>query len=179
VSETEGSRGRILDAARELFVRQGFHATAVREIAERVGLTKTAVLYHYPAKLDLAAALAEPLLAAMEQAMADAAAAAPERRARAAVEGMLDAMLGHRELLGLLMRDSAFLAERTVFARFAGVLKKANALVAGPSPDLAALVRASQVIAVLADPIAMYSDASPVLLRAEILRGVDRLITTG
>ena len=175
MAETAGPRARILDAARALFLQQGFHATAVREIAERVGLTKTAVLYHFPAKLDIAAALADPLLAALEQATAEAA-EAPEHRGRVAVERVLDAMLHHRDLLGLLMRDSAFLASPTVFERFSRVLVQANALVAGPDPDFAARVRASQVIAVLADPIAFYSTADPEQLRREIMRGVERLI---
>lgn len=175
--QAAGPRERILDAARELFLRQGFHATAVREIAERVGLTKTAVLYHYPAKLDLAAALAAPLLDALEAAMVAAGQEPVERRGRAAVEGMLDALLQHRSLMSLLMRDSGFLSDRTVFDRFSRVLITATGFVAGPDPDLAARIRASQAIAVLADPIAMYADAPPDQLRREILRGVDLLLT--
>ncbi len=39
-------RQEILDAARELFVRQGYEATSVRRIAEKVGCSP-GILYHY------------------------------------------------------------------------------------------------------------------------------------
>ncbi|MFC4946152.1 hypothetical protein [Pseudonocardia sp. GCM10023141] len=74
------------------------------------------------------------------------------------------------------VRYSGFLADPTVFRRFSGVLIRATGLVAGPPPDLAATVRASQAIAVLADPIAMYADAPPEQLCREILRGADLLL---
>ncbi|MCU1485633.1 MAG: transcriptional regulator, TetR family [Actinomycetia bacterium] len=55
------TRQRILDAAAELFVERGYEATSLREIAERVGVTKAALYYHFPGKEDLLRALLEPL----------------------------------------------------------------------------------------------------------------------
>jgi len=42
----ESLRQDILDAARELFVREGYEATSVRRIAEKVGCSP-GILYHY------------------------------------------------------------------------------------------------------------------------------------
>jgi AcrR family transcriptional regulator len=42
----ESLRQEILDAAREMFVREGYEATSVRRIAGRVGCS-TGILYHY------------------------------------------------------------------------------------------------------------------------------------
>lgn len=93
-----GTRELILRAALDLFAAQGFHATSVREIAERVGVTKAAVLYHFPGKADILAELAEPMLRDLEAAVAAAEAAPPEQARRRTLEGLLDALIAHRHL---------------------------------------------------------------------------------
>ncbi len=47
------TRTRLLDAAAELFARQGFHGTTVREIAERAGVNLAAGHYHFGSKREL------------------------------------------------------------------------------------------------------------------------------
>ncbi|MCA1779532.1 MAG: TetR/AcrR family transcriptional regulator [Xanthomonadaceae bacterium] len=44
------TRGRILDAAFELFVEKGFAGVAMREIAERSGVTKSLIHHHFGSK---------------------------------------------------------------------------------------------------------------------------------
>jgi AcrR family transcriptional regulator len=50
-------RFQLLGAAREVFVAQGYHATAMDEIAERAGVSKPVLYQHVPGKLDLYLAL--------------------------------------------------------------------------------------------------------------------------
>lgn len=170
---TDDTRARILRVALEEFSARGFHATSVRELAERVGVTKTAVLYHFPGKADIVTALAEPMLAALDAALAKAA-DAPDAR-RAAIEGLLDVWLAHRYVLRMNLLDLGLAASGEVFARFRDGMLKANDLVAGPEPGFAAQVRAAQAIAMLSDPVVLFADAPPPELRAAILDGVDRL----
>ena len=170
---TDDTRARILRAALAEFSARGFHATSVRELAERVGVTKTAVLYHFPGKAGIVTALAEPMLADLDQALAKAA-AAPDTR-RAAIEGLLDVWLTHRYLLRMNLRDLGLTASEEVFDRFRDGMLKANGLVAGPEPGFAEQVRASQAIAMLSDPVVLFADAPPAELRAAVLDGVDRL----
>ncbi|NYG59772.1 AcrR family transcriptional regulator/DNA-binding XRE family transcriptional regulator [Nocardioides daedukensis] len=40
----------ILEAATRLFVRQGFHATSMREVAAEAGVSVAGIYHHYPAK---------------------------------------------------------------------------------------------------------------------------------
>src|SRR5476651_1549828 len=47
------TRERILDTALELFNEQGYDKTSLREIAERVGVTKAALYYHFERKEDI------------------------------------------------------------------------------------------------------------------------------
>jgi AcrR family transcriptional regulator len=51
------TRERILDVALDLFVDQGYDGTSLREIAERLGVTKAALYYHFEAKEDILMAL--------------------------------------------------------------------------------------------------------------------------
>ncbi len=69
VDVPDDTRSRILQVAFELFASRGYHATAVQKIAESLGLTKAAVLYHFPSKKDIIAALADPLLTDVETAV--------------------------------------------------------------------------------------------------------------
>jgi AcrR family transcriptional regulator len=47
------TRARILDIALELFNEKGYENTSVREIAERLGTSKTALYYYFTSKQDI------------------------------------------------------------------------------------------------------------------------------
>lgn len=55
--EHSDTRERILDVALELFTEQGYDGTSLREIAERLGVTKAALYYHFESKEDILLAL--------------------------------------------------------------------------------------------------------------------------
>jgi AcrR family transcriptional regulator len=54
---THDTRQRILDVALDLFTEQGFDATSLRQIAERLGVTKAAIYYYFESKDDILLAL--------------------------------------------------------------------------------------------------------------------------
>lgn len=47
------TRRRILDAAMRLFAERGYHASSNADVAEAAGLTRGAMLYHFPTREDL------------------------------------------------------------------------------------------------------------------------------
>ncbi len=51
------TRQRILSVALDLFTDQGYDGTSLREIAERLGVTKAALYYHFESKEDILMAL--------------------------------------------------------------------------------------------------------------------------
>lgn len=53
--DARSTRDRILDAANQLFYDQGIRAVSVDKIAERAGLTKRSLYYHFRSKDDLIA----------------------------------------------------------------------------------------------------------------------------
>ena len=48
--EKLATRGKILEAAREMFNENGVDATTMRAIADRIGYTATAIYYHFKDK---------------------------------------------------------------------------------------------------------------------------------
>ncbi|WP_040783331.1 TetR family transcriptional regulator [Nocardia pneumoniae] len=174
---TDDSRSRILRIALDLFAERGYHTVSVRELAERVGLTKTAVLYHFPNKSDIVAALVEPLLADCETVIESArGVAGPQARCWAVIEGLMDVWLSHGRLLRMQMQDQALSADNETFARLRTIALSAQELIAGPGADLPARVRAAQVYAALSDPVVIFADRPANELRAAILDGARRLL---
>ena len=51
------TRDRILDVALDLFIDQGYDGTSLRQIADRLGITKAALYYTFEAKADILMAL--------------------------------------------------------------------------------------------------------------------------
>ncbi|HVC39868.1 MAG TPA: TetR/AcrR family transcriptional regulator [Candidatus Dormibacteraeota bacterium] len=53
------TRGRILEAALDLFTELGFDKTSLRQVSERVGVTKAALYYHFQSKEEILSTLIE------------------------------------------------------------------------------------------------------------------------
>ncbi|MDR7167167.1 AcrR family transcriptional regulator [Nocardia kruczakiae] len=174
---TDDSRTRILRTALEMFAERGFHAVSVREISEQVGLTKTAVLYHFSSKIDIVVALVEPLLADTE-AMLESVRSIPNVDARrwAVAEELLDTWLRHRSVLRIHMQDQALSADTATYRRLRDIALTAQGLLAGPDADFTARVRAAQIYAALSDPVVFFADQPEKQLRTAILDGVHRLL---
>jgi AcrR family transcriptional regulator len=61
------TRDRILAVASELFTEQGYEGTSLREIADRLDITKAALYYHFRSKDELLQALLEPFDVLVEE----------------------------------------------------------------------------------------------------------------
>src|SRR5919206_4707875 len=57
--DREAVRRGILDAARELFVNEGYRNVSIRKIAERIEYSPAAIYSYFPSKDDIFFALAE------------------------------------------------------------------------------------------------------------------------
>ncbi|MEU6999064.1 helix-turn-helix domain-containing protein [Nonomuraea sp. NPDC046570] len=94
------TRTRILAAARQLFAERGYAATSLADIAAEVGLTKTAVAYHFHPKDRLAAELLAP---AADDMLALLGGDFPDRRAF--VTALVAFVVRHRTVTRLVMED--------------------------------------------------------------------------
>ena len=61
------TRRRIQDVALELFVERGYEGTSLREIAERLDVTKAALYYHFKTKEDILVALVQTHIAPLAE----------------------------------------------------------------------------------------------------------------
>jgi len=64
------TRQRIQDVALELFAEQGYEKTSLREIAERLEVTKAALYYHFKTKEDILVSIFEDLARPMDDLIA-------------------------------------------------------------------------------------------------------------
>jgi AcrR family transcriptional regulator len=108
-SDGAQTRQRILDVAQELFTHQGYDKTSLRDIAERLQITKAALYYYFPRKEDILIELHLRLHTIGETVIAELE-AAPDGAARVAVwprlaNEMIDFMVDNRELLLLHSRN--------------------------------------------------------------------------
>lgn len=65
--ERQELKGRILDAARELFVEQGYDAVTMRKIADRIEYSPTAIYFHFRDKQTLLRELCDADFGALAQ----------------------------------------------------------------------------------------------------------------
>ncbi|GAA0954719.1 TetR family transcriptional regulator [Actinocorallia libanotica] len=168
---------RILEAARALFAARGYRATSMQAIADEVGITKAALYYHFDSKDEILHRLTLPLLDELEATLAQAESCGTTGEVRwRAIEGYVEVHLRHRHTLTMLVKDMTLLVQAPVADRFRAAIALANELVAGPGAGIEQRVRASQVVAGLADPVVLFRDAPADRLRDLILDGAKALL---
>jgi AcrR family transcriptional regulator len=99
------TRAEILAVASELFIDQGYEATSLREIAERLDLTKAALYYHFPSKDEILGALIEPTFAMARELMDRLEAATDVDDWAEALEWTLGMIFDHIEFFRLVQRN--------------------------------------------------------------------------
>src|SRR6266480_31825 len=80
-----GTRERIQAIALELFAEQGYEKTSLREIAERLGVTKAALYYHFKSKEDIVRSFVEDYRAELDTVIAWGASQPPSPESRAEI----------------------------------------------------------------------------------------------
>lgn len=174
-----GTRARILQAAEQLFVERGFHAATLQEVADRVGITKPALYYHFDSKSEILGHLLDPMTAELDQVVTDSAAAAESGGITAVrtvlMTGWTDVFLRSRGALLALVRDLASTPSGT-YTRLLAVVERAVETAAGPDAGIAEQIAVTQAISAITDPIALIPQVPTDVLREHLLAGVWRLL---
>jgi AcrR family transcriptional regulator len=99
-------RAAVLRAAIELFNRHGYDATSVGDVAEALGVTKSAVYHHVASKEQLLAGALDEALAELEATVREAAAASGSayERLRTVVHRSVEVLVAHQPAVTLLLR---------------------------------------------------------------------------
>lgn len=93
-AQRERTRARILTAAQSSLLEHGYAATSTLAVQARAGVSRGALLHHFPTRALMFGALVEHLVASNERAVREALAAHPETREplRAALQVLYDAL---------------------------------------------------------------------------------------
>jgi AcrR family transcriptional regulator len=147
------TRQRIQQVALELFAEQGYEATSLREIAERLGVTKAALYYHFKSKEDIVASFTGDYFTQLDELVEWA---REQPRTTAAAQEVLDRYIGivmeGREVFRFMERNQAMLHktdESGKHHRLAQFRPRMNALVealTGPDAPVRSRVRATAAL---------------------------------
>jgi AcrR family transcriptional regulator len=136
------TRARIQEVALELFTEQGYDKTSLREIAERLAVTKAALYYHFKSKEDIFRAILDDYRREMDAFLAWASEQPRTDAARRELIGRyVDTVVRHSALYSCLERNQATLNQfnegksqemfRDRMTRMAALLREPGA----PLPD--------------------------------------------
>ena len=173
------TRQRVLDTALELFGEHGVGGTSLQMIADRLGVTKAAVYYQFPAKEDIILAVLTPALDQM-RAFVDLAEDEPDRGRRFDVVlfGLVDLVLDHRRAMAALQGDPGVAEIARLHPELVEQTTRLSLLLTGPSPDVTARVAAVMfgggLMLVGTDPT--LQDVDRDALRRELLAAGRRLL---
>jgi AcrR family transcriptional regulator len=152
-----GTRQRIKEVARDLFLQQGVQRTSLQDIADKLGITKPALYYHFASRDELVRSILVPLIDEGEQFVAD-----QESRGdtdpRTLLEGYFDFHYRHREDLVLVLAELTMLADLGLIDKVLAWRDRLGKLVFGPRPTLAQSTRAVVAFGGLQDCCLQFPD---------------------
>ncbi|GAA3102655.1 TetR/AcrR family transcriptional regulator [Nonomuraea salmonea] len=102
------TKARIQAVARELFVEQGVQNTSLRQISERLGITKPALYYHFSSRDDLVRSIVAPMIEDMERFVRDR---APGLQPRELLDAYFAMVWRHRDVIVMMVRELATLGQ--------------------------------------------------------------------
>jgi AcrR family transcriptional regulator len=137
-SAADETRARILDIAVDLFIERGYAGTSVRDISERLGMTKGSLYYHFASKEDLLNALVAPLTDELDEFIA-AAADRKEPASREMIERLVIILDAHGVILRSLMSDPSVLRGLAIKQSMPRRLRSLQRCLAGGSDGDAAI----------------------------------------
>ncbi|MER7010085.1 helix-turn-helix domain-containing protein [Saccharopolyspora sp. NPDC000359] len=148
--------------AAELFARQGFEKTSLREVAEQLGITKAALYYHFPSKADLVRGIVQPLLDDVGEVLAASRGREPEQF----LAGYFDVVLRHRQVFELVIRDVSALAQLDLMEQMLSWREQTYHVLVGEDATPAQIAKATVAIGGLQDcaltegPVEEFRDAA-------------------
>jgi AcrR family transcriptional regulator len=129
------TKALIQQVALELFIEQGFTATSLQQIADRIGVTKAALYYHFPSKAELARSIFVPWKEDLD-AFLDEAELHPERPRREIIGEAFDVLVRHRGAFTAMMTDGSIIRHVDLIAWTAEWATRLQGLFVGSDPTI-------------------------------------------
>ncbi len=145
------TRSRVQEVALELFAEQGYEKTSLREIAERLGVTKAALYYHFKSKEDIVHSFTDDYFAKFD-ALVEWAKDQPQGEAtrREVIDRYVGIVLAGHEVFRFLEQNRASVETlhggKDRLVHFRDRLDDLVDVLVGPDAPLRARVRASTAV---------------------------------
>jgi AcrR family transcriptional regulator len=167
------TRHRIQHVARELFTQKGVQRTSLQDIADRLGITKPALYYHFSSREDLVRSILQPLIDDGEAFLTAHEKRRGSKRAtpRQLLEGYFDFHYKHRADLVLVVSELTTLADLGLIDRMLAWRERLSRLVFGSRPTLEQSTRAVIAFGGLQDCCLQFPDADHDELRRATVDG--------
>lgn len=151
------TKQRIQAVARELFAEKGVQKTSLQEIADRLGITKPALYYHFGSREDLVRSIVQPLIDAGQEFVAEQERMS-SREVRALLEGFFDFHFDHRADMLLVLSELSTLAELGLIDLVLAWRARLTTLLFGPAPTVPQATRAVMALGGMQDCTMQFPD---------------------
>ncbi|GLY89509.1 TetR/AcrR family transcriptional regulator [Actinoallomurus iriomotensis] len=158
------TKQRIQMVARELFAAKGVQKTSLQEIANRLGITKPALYYHFGSREELVRSIVQPLIDDGE-AFVSGQETLDEVDPRALLEGYFDFHHRHRDGIVFVLTELTTLTELGLTETVLTWRERLAALLFGPDPTLEQAARAALALGGLQDCTIQFPDVPAEPLR--------------
>jgi len=145
------TRARIQQVALELFAEQGYERTSLREIAERLGVTKAALYYHFKSKEDIVRSFTEDYFFRIDKLIAWGREQPPgARTAKELLDRYITIVIDSGEVFRFLERNQATIHGtedgKHRFTQFRPRLAALMEIITGPDAPARSRIRAAAAI---------------------------------
>lgn len=178
MARVSDTKQRIVDVARELFAQQGVQRTSLQDIADRLGITKPALYYHFSSREQLVRSIVQPIIDEEERFLA-AHEAMDVVEPRALLEGYFDFHYRHRAEMMLMLGELTTLADLGLIDLVLDWRGRLGRLLHGSEPTLDQAARAVIAFGGLQDCTIQLPDAPPDELRRAAVDGACAVLGIG
>jgi AcrR family transcriptional regulator len=160
------TRARIQQVALELFAEQGYERTSLREIAERLGVTKAALYYHFKSKEDIVRSFTEDYFAQLDALIAWGKEQPPGAgTSRELIDRYITIVLESGEVFRFLERNQATVHGtedgKHRFTQFRPRLKALMEIITGPDAPPRSRIRAAAAIFAVSTSCMFFTKDAP------------------
>lgn len=152
------TRTRIQEVALELFGEQGYENTSLREIADRLGVTKAALYYYFKTKDDIVLSCVEDLMTELDEIIEwGRAQQAADQTRRELIDRYAEVVLRRAAAMRFFHQNPS--TERlAIGSKFKDRMATMNRLLADPDGPLEQRIRALAAIASLHAAVGVFHD---------------------
>jgi AcrR family transcriptional regulator len=161
------TRARIQQVALELFAEQGYERTSLREIAERLGVTKAALYYHFKSKEDIVRSFTEDYFCRIDALIAWGSEQPPgAETARELLDRYITIVMESGEVFRFLERNQATIHGteddgKHRFTQFRPRLKALMEIITGPDASPRSRIRAAAAVFAVSTSCMFFMKDSP------------------